>query len=435
MHAHLRNALIIALSLLLGACATAPDVAGEDGRLAIVHVDVFDPMRGDLQGDRTVVIEAGKILSVSPGAAGAPGTGRIIDGRGMTLLPGLINAHVHLQSSQDAEAGLRDLLRRGVTRVRDLGGDVRPLREFNRRATQEGLPIPAIYYSAVVAGPKHMADPRIAASSDGYAPGTAPWMRAYAPGGDVAAIVADAKASGAAGLKLYASLQPAQLAALTAEAKAQGLQVWTHSVIFPANARDAIASRPSQLIHAKGLASRGDDTLPDTFDQGIRRYMSGLPFADLDPAGEPFASMYAEMKAGGVLLEPALVADGDIAIRQGRRPPPPLLAMRDWACRATGAAYGAGVTIGAGTDFDGAGDMLVMELERLHDCGLPRAAALAAATRNNAIALGIADHAGQVAAGFDADLLLVEGNPLDDLAALRQVRYVIRRGEVVRAPE
>lgn len=121
--------------------------------------------------------------------------------------------------------------------------------------------------------------------------------------------------------------------------------------------------------------------------------------------------------------------------RQGRDLPPPRRAMRDWACRATGEAHRAGVTLGAGTDFDGEGDLLAMELERLHACGVPRAAVLAAATRNNAMALGIDDRVGQVAAGYDADLQLVAGNPLDDLAAVRAVRYVIKQGTVVRGAD
>ena len=410
-------------------CAPAQHDSAAPPDFTIANVAVFDGETMHLR--QTVEIADGKISALYDAGEKSSHGGVVIDGEGLTLLPGLINAHVHMQQSDDAEAGLKAMLRQGITSVRDLVGDVRPLQTLNRRAAEEALDIPDIYFSALLGGPKHMSDPRGVAASEGYEPGAAPWMRAVTPEDDLAAIVSDAKATGATGVKLYASLDADLLRRITTEADRQGMKVWTHSVIFPATATDVVASGPTQIIHAKGLVSAGDEGLPDNFGDGTRQYMRTRPFAERSPHAAPYTELFAKMSASGVMLEPALVADGDVALRQGRELPPPMLAMRDWACAATGAAYQAGVAIGAGTDYHGKGELFTLELNRLHECGLPNEAVLTAATLNNARAIGIDGHAGRIAPGYDADLLLVEGDPAEDLSALKNVRYVMKHGRMI----
>jgi imidazolonepropionase-like amidohydrolase len=91
-------------------------------------------------------------------------------------------------------------------------------------------------------------------------------------------------------------------------------------------------------------------------------------------------------------------------------------------------AYARGITIGCGTDT--LGDV-VDELKILNSCGLPGMECIRAATINAAKICGIEDKAGSVEAGKIADLLIVEGDPLEDIEALRKVRGVLKAGTPV----
>ncbi|WP_340588443.1 amidohydrolase family protein [Erythrobacter alti] len=418
------------LLLALSACASTPDHSAQYSDVTLfTAVDVFGAPEGRVIAAQDVTIADGRIVSIEPASENsAPAGARIIDGRGHTLLPGLINSHIHLTGNADAAAVLEGMLAMGITSVRDLAGDARPLAELERQRIAGERVLPELVYSALIAGPELMGDPRAVFSSQGYEPGDAPWMRAVTADSDLPTIIAEARATGASGIKVYASLEPDLLIALTREAHAQGIQVWMHSVIFPANAADVVAARPDQIIHTKGLASMDDTGLPDNFAQGIGEYVPTIPFTERDPTGPFYLQLFAVMSANRIMLDPSLVADGDMALAQGRDLPPPMLALRDWACRATGEAWRAGVPISAGTDFSGEGDMFMMELRRLHECGVSLPGVLAAATWNNAHALGIESRTGRIAPGYEADLLLVEGDPTRDLAALEAVAHVFADG-------
>jgi imidazolonepropionase-like amidohydrolase len=95
---------------------------------------------------------------------------------------------------------------------------------------------------------------------------------------------------------------------------------------------------------------------------------------------------------------------------------------------------GSGVRLVAGTD-SGVGEgkphgMLALSLSALVDAGVAPTAALASATSVAAEALGVGDAKGRIAAGFDADLVLVDGDPGSDIAALQHVRQVYVGGEL-----
>jgi len=97
----------------------------------------------------------------------------------------------------------------------------------------------------------------------------------------------------------------------------------------------------------------------------------------------------------------------------------------------------AGVTMGAGTDiFFGLGkfESLPEELRYMVECGMSPAAALIAATRHGAGALGVADRLGTIERGKLADLVAVRGDPTEDIAALGRVMLVIQGGQIAVGP-
>lgn len=436
---------ILASLAMMGAA-----MPGAAETIALTDARLIDGTGAPPQIGKTVIVEGGRIAAVfDKGSRPLPANARMIRLSGLTLMPGLIDSHVHVNlrnfGMEDSSVTLADrmarreadmgaLLRSGVTTIREMAGDARITRNLQRRQANGDLLGPAIRFAAVFYGSAFLDDGRAADSAFGLEPGTAPWSRLVTPDLDLGKAMAEAKASGATGIKLYASLTADQLMALSREARRQGLLVWTHSVIFPAGTLDALAAGADTLVHAKGMVTiAGLDGIPDNFAEGTRQWMRTRPYAEIDPDSTDFRAAYAEMVRTGTILEPALTADGDRA----RQPlPPPMAAMRDWACRATSAAHNAGVAIAAGTDSDQwRAGQLQQELGRLVDCGLSPIEAIRAATQTNARALGMADTHGTVEAGKVADLIAVAGDPARDIGATNNIRLVIQAGRPIVVPD
>ena len=437
-----RTLLTLVAAALVCTTATAETIALFNARL-------IDGTGAPPQEKRTVIVQDGRITAImDSGSRPLPGGVRSIDLDGLTLMPGLIDSHVHLllpgyrlpgfsidpaEVPKRREDDMARLLKSGITTVREMAGDARIARDLQRRQASGEIEGPAIRYSAVFFGPRFLEDERSRASASGLEPGTAPWSKLVTPELDIVRAMQEAKAAGATGVKLYASLTANQIAALSREARRQGLLVWTHSVVFPAGTLEVLAAGTDTLVHAKGMVTiAGTDGIPDDFATGTRQWMASRPYATIDPDGPEFRSAFAEMVRRGTILEPALMADGE---RRPKPLPAALAALRDWSCRATGAAHRAGVAIAAGTDsvlwepFD-----LQRELARLVDCGLTPLEAIRAATQTNARALGMADTHGTVEVGKAADLIAVAGDPSTDINATRDVRLVMQAGRLVVDP-
>ncbi|MGL5115983.1 MAG: amidohydrolase family protein, partial [Beijerinckiaceae bacterium] len=120
---------------------------GSSPAIVFRNIRVFDGKSPQLKAGMMVVVESGKITSVSAGSAAVPAGATVIDGAGRTLMPGLIDAHAHITMSassmgdltddnvppatvsQRAEAEAEATLMRGFTAVRDMGGPVFPLKK------------------------------------------------------------------------------------------------------------------------------------------------------------------------------------------------------------------------------------------------------------------------------------------------------------------
>ncbi len=426
-------AVIASLLLLLGSAAGAETVA-------LTNARVIDGTGSPPQSDRVVLIKDGLISDVFREAERSlPDGAAVVDIGGRVILPGLIDGHVHLLRIRgstgpaglaDREAALALLLKSGVTAIRELGGDARLSGQLARRQAQGKLRAPRIYYSALLYGPAFLEDPRAQKSQQGMPPGTAPWSRVVSEGNDIVEIVSQAKATGATGIKLYASLDAPLLDALTVEAHRQGMKAWAHSVVFPAGPGDVVSAGADAVIHSRGLIAEGRSDIPDTYSEGTRVWIRQLDFKT-DPEAPRFVRLFAEMKARGVMFEPALHADGDPA----RGPTGDWRDdMREWSCKITGAAHRAGVAISAGTDTPAAIGALQREMERLVECGLSPLDAIRAATFNNASAIGIDRTHGTVEPGKSADLLIVNGDPATDIESVSDVYMVLQGGQIIVGP-
>lgn len=414
--------ILAALSLAVTSAASAESVA-------LTNARIIDGTGAPPKTEQTILIEDGVIRAVHGDGERRLAQGvAVLNVGGRTVLPGLIDGHVHLIPAQNREAALAALLRSGVTSVRELAGDARLSRELAQRQSRGDIESPRIYYSAVLYGPAFLEDPRSQGSQRGIAPGTAPWSRVVTADSDIRQVVAEARSTGAAGVKLYASLEASLVAALTAEAHRQGMKVWAHSVTFPARPSEVVAAGVDSIIHSRGLIAEGRSDVPDTFAEGTQVWIRTLDFHGTDPEEPVFAQLFAEMEKRGTIFEPALHADGDPA----KGPTGDWRdAMRVWSCKITGEAHRAGVTLSAGTDTPATEGALQREMKRLVECGLSPVEAIRAATLNNAVALGTEDTHGSVEAGKVADLVIVNGDPTRDIGAVSNVETVIQSGRIV----
>jgi imidazolonepropionase-like amidohydrolase len=339
---------------------------------------VFDGDGGPPAPGRTVVARGGLVERIGPaGQVRPPPDAVVVDGGGCTLLPGIIDTHVHLGFYPPAE-----VLAGGVTTVRDLGWPRERLDALLAEAAAPGA-----------ASPRLLAAGQIVTVPGGY-----PTRAAWAPLGtarpvdgaaEAAEAVAELAAAGAAVIKVALddrvgpTLPEAVLAAAAAAAAGHGLGVTAH-VGTAAEAAKAVAAGVTELAHWPF----DPHPLPDALIDRLAESVVAVPTLHIDPSPARLDGVRRFLRRGG------RVRYGTDLGNQG---PPPAVD--------------------------------VAELRLLVEAGLTPAQALAAATARAAAHLGLAG-AGRVAPGARADLLLVEGDPLADLAALSRVRLVARDGWV-----
>ena len=381
----------------------------------------FDGERA-LPGGALVLVDGGTIVAVEPGTAPAPAGCPVTDLAGETLLPGLVDAHVHLcgdagpraldqlpeldDGTLDAvvAASLAAQLAAGVTAVRDLG-DARWAVVDRHRGRPDGPTV-------VASGPPITSAGGHCAGMGGEAAGEDGLRRAVRDRVDHGADVVKVMTSGGlmtAGTDVLAcQFTLDELRLVVDEAHRAGLPVTGHAHGVPA-VEMCVAAGVDGIEH-------GTCITPD----GIRM-PPGLAEA-IAAAGIPVCPTFARL--------PDAVPPPQVQAALAR-------AHMAWADRYPQIAelHRAGVTLVGGVD---AGinpakphGLMRESLVELVFCGVPANAALAAGTSIAARVCGLGERTGRLAAGLDADLLAVGGDPVADITALRDVRLVVSRGREV----
>ncbi|NEX94510.1 amidohydrolase family protein [Caulobacter sp. 17J65-9] len=426
----------------------SPELARTLVETPSVPVAFYD-VRAFVDGKRfaehqTVVVDKGKIVAVGPiDKVKFPKASRIVDGKGMTLTPGLWDAHMHVGDDYTGPSELS----LGVTSVRDPGNnDALTQARRARRAAGELLS-PHVYASSLI---------------DGKGPNTAQIANVAATREEAIQLVDAAKAKGQVGVKFYGTMDPAWIAPAAAEAHKLGLHVHGH---VPAGMRpaQAIAAGYDEVTHIYFVAMQAmpDDVV--NHSNGIQRFQGVGRYAkDMDLNAEPMKSLIADMAKRGTAVDPTLVVaeslfvpeNGDLSpsyapyvgtlpptvergFRQGGFAPADGTTRADFRAsfkklvELVGVMHKAGVPIVAGTD--GSGLELVRELELYVEAGFTPAEALAAATSVPARLVGADKHTGTIAVGMDADLVLVDGDPSKTIGDLRHTRLVMMDGKLMEA--
>ncbi|MFD9741501.1 amidohydrolase family protein [Umezawaea sp. NPDC059074] len=377
----------------------------------IVNAKVFD---GTAARDWTSVrFDDGLITDCSTTSTARDGD-EVVDAAGGTVLPGLVDTHVHL-----APGALAQSLTFGVTTVLDMFSKPDMVAESKERATSSDV---ADVRSSGIG----------ATAPDGH-PSLmyAPFPTLTAPD-QAERFVADRIAEGSDYLKVFSgtgglwpSLDADTIRALVTAAHARGLVVIAH-VSSTAGLEEVVAAGVDVVAHVPVDADLDQALVERLAEAGIA---VGPTLATIENTlGEPGGAAVA----GDPRLAEALgdtwtrrLASG-VPVMRGRVLPPYSRA-EDTVRRLADA----GVTLLAGTDAPNPGTVfgasLHRELELLVRCGVAPARALAAATAEPARVFGLADR-GRVAVGLRADLVLVAGDPLADITATRAIERIWRAG-------
>jgi imidazolonepropionase-like amidohydrolase len=370
---------------------------------------------------RTVVVEGGRITAVVGERDAPAGTVRRLDG--LTLLPGLINCHVHLCFGGEADPAAamlkdsyaatvikavlraRQTVEAGITTVRDLGG--RDYAELSvRDAVRTGL----------VPGPRMLCAGRGICITGGHG-----WhlIAREADGPDeVRKGVREQIKAGADVIKIFATG-----GVMTPGVDPNAAQLTLDEV--RAAIEEARKAGRRTAAHAQG-----SDGIANCLEGGITTIEHGIFLTE---------ALCRRMARDGVALVPTLIAPAAIAAGGVAAGIPEFAVRKSEAVRERHAesfemAMRLGVPIAAGTDagtpLNGHGSM-VAELELMVKAGLAPLAAIHAATAAAAHALGLEHETGRVAPGLAADLLAVAGNPAERIGALDEVRLVMAQGRLV----
>jgi imidazolonepropionase-like amidohydrolase len=385
------------------------------GKIALVGGTLVDGTGSDAVHDATIVVADGRIVAAGPSATvRVPAGAQRIDVRGRTIVPGLWDMHAHVMQVEWAPMYLAT----GVTTARDMGNEIDfelPLRDAIRSGRALG---PTLLLAGLIDGPGPDAFGTVTAGTPDEGREA---VRRYHD-------------LGFQQMKLYTLLTPAVVGAITSEAHRLGMTVTGH---VPASLT-VLAAVDSGMDHIAHLPIRGEPG-----SDSVRTIVDGLRAHGtvLDPTaswgellGHSTMQSVASFQPGVIELPPAL---GMRLVAMGVRTIDTTTAHARLA-RTLGIIrelHQAGVPIVAGTDEGVPGFSVSREMQLYQAAGFSPIDALRAATSVSARAMHLDREVGTVEPGLRADLLVLDRNPLEDVANVRALRFVMKNGVLYRASD
>ena len=400
-------------------------ITAQTPSLAITGVNVVDVVDGRIVPNSTVTISGQTIKSLVPD--GVPPTGaRVVDGRGKFLIPGLWDMHAHIQGNE--KAWLRLDIANGVTGIRDMGADLDFILDI-REATASGRTL----------------GPRIVAAGPilDDAPGDWPLRMRVRNADESRAAVQLLKRRGVDLIKVHNYTPREVFFAIVDEARRQKLPVAGH-VPLKVTIQEGVDAGMVSVEHFSEdgrvwkACSGGPQYRPEAcrpfFEMLARRGVWQTPtllaMAEGPVIGTPASAIsrdqlayankaFLDMQAGNqsfFIKQPEVLGILKNLAEVGKT------VTRDMAA--------AGVGILAGCDAMIAGFCVHDELALMVAGGMTPLAALQTATVNPARYLGREMTLGTVASGRSADLVLLDANPLEDIANVRRIRAVVAAGRI-----
>jgi imidazolonepropionase-like amidohydrolase len=394
---------------------------------------LIDPQAGQVLTEMTIVVSGGTIESVRHGYVGAGSGDKVIDLKNRTVMPGLIDSHVHLEDEFSASSQLqrftkssadiafqstvyaKTTLMAGFTTVRDVGGT--GVNIALRNAIRAGL----------VVGPRVYTAGKILSSTGGHADPT----HGYRPGLYAEPAFTETVCDGKdecikAVRQMYK--EGADLIKITASGGVLSLEKDGLGAQFSDEELQAIVKTAHDYGMAVAAHAHGAEAIKRAIRAGVTSIEHGTFMDD---------EAIALFKEHGTWYVPTIIAGKSVA-DSARKPGyfPPVIAGKAMAVgpviQGTFAkAYKAGVKIAFGTDAGVyAHGKNWMEFVYMTEAGMPALEAIKCATVNASALLGISDKAGTIEPGKWADIVAVEGDPVKDVHVMGQMRFVMKEGVV-----
>ena len=387
--------------------------------IAIVDVNLIDGNGGIAIPNASVLIKGDKIVAAGPSKnIQIPEAAEIVQGKGMSLLPGLIDSHFHIDGSEDLPS---IFLQNGITSLRDPGLWI----EMYDQVRKSGKKNPRLFLSG----------PHLDGSPPAY-PNDAYVVRDEA---EAVRQVNEAADQGSTVIKIYFRTPPGMIKAITDAAHKRGIPVTGHLEIT--EAKHAIEAGLDGIEH---ITSFGLSLTPkreaEKYRQGMladnnyRKQGRYESWAAIDLNSPTADSLTRFLVRKGTFVSPTL------AIFEYQPGPGTVDSIKlkgfDQMMKLTAKLHKGGVNIVVGSHsmvpHAEKGWAYQREMELFVESGMSNAAVIHAATMENARFFRIENQLGSIEKGKLADLILVKGNPLEDIKVMRNIEKVMINGIFVR---
>lgn len=385
--------------------------------IAIVGPTLIDGHGGEAVQNATVIVRNGEIWKVGQAdSIEIPQDTEVVEADGLTLMPGLIDAHFHLGN----QALPTHFLRNGITSARDPGAWI----ESYANVRASGEPIPRLFLTG----------PHLDMFPPAYPKNSAMVRDEIEAKEQVAKFVAQ----GASAIKVYFRIPPEIMQVICGEAHQHGIPAVAHLEIT--SAADAIHAGIDGIEH---VTSFGIDLIPYREAERYRQAVLADNNARRNGRYEVWNSIDLNSAQADSLIQ--LIVENQTVVS-------PTLGIFEYqlegenedSVKAQGfekmmafvgkaKAAGAPVVVGshAIVPYSDFGWAYQREMELLVESGLSNAEVIQAATMENARFLRIEDRLGSIEAGKQADLILLRGNPYEDIKAMYQIEKVMLNGQWV----
>jgi hypothetical protein len=403
--------------------------------LGISNATLFDPESGQTFAHQTVLIQQDKILKMgNTRDIAIPDGYTVIDGTGKFLMPGLWDMHSHFQMYKGPF-----MLAQGVTNIRDMGNDFELL-HIRQLINQDSILGPNITF--------------ISGFIDKAGPMASPTGVLVDNLEEALQAVDDYKRRGYDQIKLYSSIEPGWVQPIAAKAHGLGMRVCGHIPAFM-TASQAVDAGYDEITHINMVVLNFFGDTIDTRNM-TRLTLPGEKGYTIDVKGKAFQAFIGQLKEHHTALDPTLSVEEDNFTQMNGELSKKYVAIKAYLPakvrrdamnsayigndlqidayagsfmnmkRMVRELYENGLIILAGTD----GGILQHELELYSDAGIPNAAVLKMATYWPAKLSGKDNVLGSIREGKIADLVLVDGNPLERMEDIRKIYVTIKEGKL-----